>query len=130
MGHQEKESEGRVACCHYFQQDLIIEGLEVECFPVAGKALPTSLTTLRIWDFGKSRKLDGQALHRLKCLTELHIWDCPLLERLPEEGLSPSLGQLISINECPRPEKRCKPHKGKDWPKIHHIPRLEVNRIT
>ena len=103
-----------------------MEGLEVECFPVTGEGLPTSLTTLIITNFRKLRKLDGEALHRLKYLTRLGIWHCQELERLPEKGLPLSLDELY-ICECPKLEKRMKPHKSKDWSKIHHIPRVEDN---
>ncbi|KAJ8428530.1 hypothetical protein Cgig2_009217 [Carnegiea gigantea] len=92
---------------------LTMEGLEVECFPVTGEGLPTSLTRLIIKNFRKLRKLDGEAFHCLKYLTKLCIWECPELERFPEKGLSLSLKEL-EISGCPKLEKRLKPHKGKD----------------
>ena len=52
---------------------LKMDGLGVECFPVTGEGLPASLTTLIIRNFRKLRKLEGEALHRLKYLTRLYL---------------------------------------------------------
>ncbi|KAJ8428244.1 hypothetical protein Cgig2_011924 [Carnegiea gigantea] len=121
LPHGVRRSLLKFSCLEFLSMD----GLEVECFPVTGESLPTSLTWLIIKNFRKLRKLDGEALHRLKYLTVLYIWDCPGLERLPEKGLLPLSLDVLVIHGCPQLEKRCKPQKGKDWSKIHHIPSVE-----
>ncbi|RVW20598.1 hypothetical protein CK203_112946 [Vitis vinifera] len=66
-------------------------------------------------------------LKSLSSLTDLYIEDCPKLKSLPEEGISPSLQHLV-IQGCPLLMERCRNEKGggQDWPKIMHVPDLEV----
>jgi structure-specific endonuclease subunit SLX1 len=33
----------------------------------------------------------------------------------------------LEIADCPNLERRCKKEKGKDWPKIAHIPTIIIN---
>ncbi|CAI0461789.1 unnamed protein product [Linum tenue] len=57
---------------------------------------------------------------------ELEICNCPKLRSLPDEGLPFSLSSL-SVFLCPLLEHRCQPYTGEDWPKICHIPHIEIS---
>ncbi|XP_030965148.1 putative disease resistance protein RGA4 [Quercus lobata] len=57
-------------------------------------------------------------------LQSLRIQNCPNLTSLPE-GMPKSLSTLFIWN-CPKLLERCKREKGEDWPKIAHIPNLEL----
>ncbi|KAJ4825507.1 hypothetical protein Tsubulata_049403 [Turnera subulata] len=89
--------------------------------------LPSSLIEIYITKLGNIKSLDYEGLRHLTCLQTLEIWDCPELERIPEERLPSSLTHL-QIHSCPLLEKRCEREKGEDWPKISHIPTLLINR--
>ena len=58
-------------------------------------------------------------------LQTLYIQHCPNLTSLPE-GMPKSLSTLY-IACCPKLLERCKREKGEDWPKIAHIPNLELH---
>jgi Leucine-rich repeat (LRR) protein len=96
----------------------------VESFPEE-MLLPSSLTFLRIDSLEHLKSLDYKGLQHLTSLRELNIIDCPMLESMPEEGLPASLSSL-AIHCCPMLGESCEREKGKDWPKISHIPRLVI----
>ena len=102
-------------------QSLVIGGCNKL---IAGRMLlPSSLTSLKIY------VLQLKSLPRLQHLTSLRvldIWCCPLIESMPEEGLPSSLSAL-AIVDCPMLGESCE-RKGKDWPKISHIPLLSISR--
>ena len=100
-------------------ESLIIEKVDVECFP-GESLLPLSLTVLRIIDFPNLKKLDYRGLCHLSSLQTMFIQDCPILQCLPEEGLPESISELL-INDCPLLQQRCKKEDGEDWEKIAHI---------
>ncbi|KAL5548795.1 hypothetical protein UlMin_004026 [Ulmus minor] len=97
---------------------------EVDSFPEEG-LLPTTLTDLSIDRFEKLKGLNGKALQHLTSLQNLKILSCRELECLPQEGLPPSLSYL-DIYECPVLKRRCQRGTGEDWPKIQHIPKIEI----
>ncbi|KAJ7005079.1 disease resistance RPP13-like protein 1 [Populus alba x Populus x berolinensis] len=144
----------------------------IESFPEE-MLLPSSLTSLIIWNLNHQKYLDYKRLHRLiTSRRHLTISDCPLIESMPEEGLPSSLS-ILEINSCPMlkslpmlqhltslktltidscplieamPEeglpsslsslaiyncpllrKSCEREKGKDWPKISHIPHIDIS---
>ncbi|KAI9215613.1 hypothetical protein POPTR_T126706v4 [Populus trichocarpa] len=96
----------------------------VESFPEE-MLLPSSLTSLHIYDLEHVKSLDYKGLQHLTSLTELVISSCPLIESMPEEGLPSSLFSL-EIKYCPMLSESCEREKGKDWPKISHIPRIVI----
>ncbi|KAL4600971.1 hypothetical protein ACB092_11G238400 [Castanea dentata] len=57
-------------------------------------------------------------------LQSLYRQWCPNLASLPE-GMPKSLSTLLILN-CPKLLERCKREKGEDWPKIAHIPNLDI----
>ncbi|XP_024197912.1 putative disease resistance RPP13-like protein 1 [Rosa chinensis] len=87
--------------------------------------LPKSLIKIRIGDFPKLRRLSSKALQSLTSLESLRIEDCPKLASIPEEKLSLSLTQL-HISNCPLLKKRYRPGKAPHWPKIGHIPYIQI----
>ncbi|OAY32673.1 putative disease resistance RPP13-like protein 1 [Manihot esculenta] len=104
---------------------LLMGCSRTESFP--GKMLLSStLTSLKIWDFPNLAYLDYRGLQHLTFLKELEICKCPKLQSIPEEGLPSSLSSL-SICLCPLLEQRCQQEQGEDWPKISHLPNLEIN---
>ncbi|XP_073263978.1 LOW QUALITY PROTEIN: putative disease resistance RPP13-like protein 1 [Populus alba] len=92
----------------------------IESFPEE-MLLPSSLTSLKIEFLKHLKSLDYKWLQHLTSLRELAISHCPMIESMPEEGLPSSLSSL-EISGCPMLRKSCEREKGKDWPKISHIP--------
>ncbi|KAI9215602.1 hypothetical protein POPTR_T126306v4 [Populus trichocarpa] len=90
------------------------EDENVESFPEE-MLLPSSLTSLKIYNLKHLKSLDYKGLQHLTSLRELTISNCPLIESMPEEGLPSSLSSLV-INGCPMLGESCEREKGKDWP--------------
>ncbi|KAJ4822559.1 hypothetical protein Tsubulata_228781 [Turnera subulata] len=97
----------------------LADNQDIESFPDI-ILLPSSLSEIRISNLGNIKSLDYEGLRHLTCLQTLGIYDCPKLERIPEEGLPSSLSNL-SIGGCPLLMERCWSEGGEDWPKISHI---------
>ncbi|KAL5548644.1 hypothetical protein UlMin_003875 [Ulmus minor] len=98
---------------------------EVDSFPEEG-LLPTTLTRLSIDSCYKLKGLNGRGFQHLTSLQDLFIVGCEELECLPQEGLPLSLSYL-SIEGCPEVLKqRCQRGTGEDWPKIQHIPEIQI----
>ncbi|KAB2607316.1 disease resistance RPP13-like protein 1 [Pyrus ussuriensis x Pyrus communis] len=87
---------------------------------------PKSLTSLSIEGFPNLKKLSSKGFQFLTSLQSLHLWNCPKLASIPEEGLPPSLERL-DIFGCPVLKERCQPGKGRYWHKISHIPCIEID---
>ncbi|XP_061982448.1 putative disease resistance RPP13-like protein 1 [Populus nigra] len=96
----------------------------VESFPEE-MLLPSSLTSLKIDSLKHLKSLDYKGLQHLTSLKQLIIRNCPLIESMPEEGLPSSLSYL-GIYSCPMLGESCEREKGKDWPKISHIPCIYI----
>ncbi|GLT70858.1 hypothetical protein SLA2020_429120 [Shorea laevis] len=63
------------------------------------------------------------------CLPHYWILDivcCEKFTSFPEDGLPPSLQQLHIAN-CPLLKERCKKDQGREWFKIAHIPRVQID---
>ncbi|KAL9437299.1 hypothetical protein AB3S75_023204 [Citrus x aurantiifolia] len=101
---------------------------EAECFPdeEIGMTLPTSLTDLHLWGFQNLISLSSTGFQSLTSLQSLWIRGCPNLTSFPEVGLPSSL-LILGISKCPKLKKACKRDQGKEWPKIAHIPRVEID---
>ncbi|XP_070663554.1 putative disease resistance RPP13-like protein 1 [Malus domestica] len=91
--------------------------------------LPKSLTELRIEGFPNLKRLSSKGFQFLNSLQSLQLSRCPKLAFIPEEGLPPSLGQLI-IYKCPVLKVRCQPGKGLYWHKISNIPKIEIHEAN
>ncbi|XP_052304195.1 putative disease resistance protein RGA4 isoform X2 [Populus trichocarpa] len=63
----------------------------------------------------------------LTSLSSLNIRGCPNLVSFPDGVQSLNNLSKLIIDECPYLEKRCAKKRGEDWPKIAHIPSIEIN---
>ncbi|KAL3027172.1 hypothetical protein AAZX31_03G034400 [Glycine max] len=99
----------------------------IKSFPKEG-LLPTSLTYLWLYDLSNLEMLDCTGLLHLTCLQILEIYECPKLENMAGESLPVSLVKL-TIRGCPLLEKRCRMKHPQIWPKISHIPGIQVDDI-
>ncbi|XP_027190772.2 putative disease resistance RPP13-like protein 1 [Cicer arietinum] len=88
--------------------------------------LPSSLTSLHIYQLDYIECLDGKWLQHLTFIQNLQISYAPKLKSLPEEGLPSSLS-VLSISDCPLLEATCRTKQGKEWRKIAHIPCILIN---
>ncbi|XP_057741770.1 putative disease resistance protein At3g14460 [Arachis stenosperma] len=109
---------------------LIIRGSgcdNVKSYPEVG-SLPhlPSLTSLGIWCFHNLETLECNELLCLTSLQQLSIYWCPKLENMEGEKLPPSL-LLLRIQKCPLLGEHCKNKHHLIWPKISHIPTIEIN---
>ncbi|XP_060668431.1 putative disease resistance protein RGA4 [Ziziphus jujuba] len=85
-------------------------------------------TTLRGLEFFKCKNLKAipEWFSNLTSLIEFVLISCPSLTSLPEGLRSITSLQTLRILGCPILLRRCKREKGEDWPKIAHIPRLNL----
>ncbi|KAG4393203.1 hypothetical protein GLYMA_03G037000v4 [Glycine max] len=97
----------------------------IKSFPKEG-LLPPSLTCLFLYGFSNLEMLDCTGLLHLTSLQILYIGNCPLLENMAGESLPVSLIKL-TILECPLLEKQCRMKHPQIWPKICHIPGIQVD---
>ncbi|KAE8037274.1 hypothetical protein FH972_009875 [Carpinus fangiana] len=102
-----------------------LKSLNCEKLETLNEELPTSLECLTI---ASCPLLKSFSLKSLPSLADLYIEDCPLLQSLPEDGFPSSLQHLL-IKTCPLLTQRCQNEGGggPDWPKIEHIPDLEID---
>ncbi|XP_057744568.1 putative disease resistance protein At3g14460 [Arachis stenosperma] len=111
---------------------LTISGLGCESrtksYPEVG-SLPhlPSLTTLEIWGFENLETLECNELLRLTSLQQLHISFCNQLKNMEGEKLPPSL-LLLTMEYCGLLGVLCMDKHQQIWPKISHIPTIQVNR--
>ncbi|KAM4072793.1 hypothetical protein ACB094_11G166400 [Castanea mollissima] len=95
-----------------------------ESFPER-ELLPSSLTSLEIWNNPLLKSLNGDELY-LIALKKLGIGFCPNLHSMPEEGLPTSLS-FLNVTKCPLLKNRCLREKGEDWSKIAHVPVIKID---
>ncbi|TQD69599.1 hypothetical protein C1H46_044868 [Malus baccata] len=92
----------------------------------------TSLTSLWVYNFEGVETLP-EWLGSLTSLTELEIWNCKNLTNLPSVQAMQRLTKLhtLFIEGChPLLKQRCNRDSGTDWPKISHIPYIEIRSHT
>ncbi|KAM4082177.1 hypothetical protein ACJW30_11G151000 [Castanea mollissima] len=110
---------------HSLKQFKIWIGNEkVESFPDEA-LLPPTLTEFTIHWFSNLKSLNSKGFQHLTSLQRLEICFCYDLRYLTEERLPASLSSLI-LGQCPLLKQRCQRDKGKDWPKISHIPFIQI----
>nr|KYP39586.1 Putative disease resistance RPP13-like protein 1 [Cajanus cajan] len=107
--------------------DLIICGPcdGIKSFPKEG-LLPLSLTSLFLFDLSSLETLDCKGLLHLTSLQKLQIVGCHKLENMAGERLPLSLIKL-QIYDCPLLQKLCLMKHRQIWPKISHIPGIQVD---
>lgn len=67
-----------------------------------------------------------ESIHNWKALEVIEIRGCPRLTKLPEEIQRISSLRRLQIVECPILLQRYKRDEGADWPKVAHIPELDL----
>ncbi|CAI9111187.1 OLC1v1011343C1 [Oldenlandia corymbosa var. corymbosa] len=119
---------------------------KLETFPKGD--LPSSLTSLRIWDSRKLKPLPEWQLDRLTSrfslarfpslkylskvldtltsLQHLSVMNCPKLQTLPCKGILDGLWHL-EISNCKELKGRCMKDKGEYWQMIADIPCVEID---
>ncbi|KAF3437372.1 hypothetical protein FNV43_RR20125 [Rhamnella rubrinervis] len=97
----------------------------LDSFPKVGQ-LPATLTHLELNDLQNLISLNGKAFQFLVSLKELRISFCSQLQCIPKEGLPTSL-YCLDIYECGLLNQRCQSDIGEDWPKIAHIPVIQIH---
>ncbi|KAL4313168.1 hypothetical protein GQ457_01G002040 [Hibiscus cannabinus] len=102
---------------------------DVTSFPEEriGMTLPPSLTTISIHNFSNLEFMCSKGFQHLTSLQYLYITDCPKLTSLPEKDTLLSLGHL-DIRACSLLIEECRRVNGREWSKISHIPRVEIDR--
>ncbi|XP_034680441.1 putative disease resistance protein At3g14460 [Vitis riparia] len=89
---------------------------------------PTTLTSLTLSHFQNLESLASLSLQTLTSLEELEIVSCPKLRSiLPREGLLPDTLSRLYVERCPHLTQRYSKEEGDDWPKIAHIPCVEIH---
>ena len=89
---------------------------------------PTTLTFLSLSEFQNLESLASLSLQTLTSLEELEIYDCPKLRSiLPREGLLPDTLSRLHARRCPHLTQRYSKEEGDDWPKIAHIPCVDIH---
>ncbi|KAL3844910.1 hypothetical protein ACJIZ3_002313 [Penstemon smallii] len=108
-------------------QDLLINGCpEMKYIPKSMQQL-SGLRELCIWHCEGLCSLPNW-LGSLQSLSRLKIRYCKNLKSLPDGLRSLKSLRVLEIEGCPILLKRCKKSKGKDWPKISHIPKIYIDR--
>ncbi|EXB68035.1 hypothetical protein L484_009642 [Morus notabilis] len=87
----------------------------------------TSLHRLAISDW-KSLETIPEWIGNLNSLETHLLVKCPKLRALPEGIRSLTCLKTLLIRDCPMLWKRCERQIGEDWPKIAHIPELDLSR--
>ena len=91
--------------------------------------LPSTLTSLSLSKFQNLESLASLSLQTLTTLQSLQIDNCPKLRSiLPREGLLPDTLSQLSIRRCPVLKQRFSKEDGEDWPKIAHIPYVDIQK--
>jgi len=104
---------------------VITDCTSLHNFPVK---LPATLQKLEIFHCCNLSTLP-LGLEEASCLAAMTILNCPLIPCLPGQGLPQSLKELY-IKECPMLTESCQENGGEDWPKIAHVPTIEIDDST
>eukprot|EP00258_Populus_trichocarpa_P039369 XP_024455388.1 putative disease resistance protein RGA3 [Populus trichocarpa] len=93
-------------------------------------SLPRSMKYLTALEYYATRPLPKQFLQgSAGSLQTFAIEDCPNIIELPEcTGNLKELQKLV-IRMCPSLGERCQRETGEDWPKIAHVPHIDVDYI-
>ncbi|XP_027337080.1 putative disease resistance protein At3g14460 [Abrus precatorius] len=104
--------------------EITIGGDDLVNALMTGQLLPTSLVSLCIRDISY---FDGKGLPHLTSLENLQFKSCFNLQFLPEmEFLNLPLS-VLSISDCPLLQETYLSNGGINFPKIGHIPCIEIN---
>ncbi|XP_028782626.1 putative disease resistance RPP13-like protein 1 [Neltuma alba] len=113
-------------------KELGISDDVMEWFPEEERLLPPNLQSLSFNYCTNLRRINHRGLVHLHSLTSLSFRWCHQVsfEGMPEEdALPPSLSHLTIGYGCPLLKERCEKEKGPDWPKIAHIPHVDMKTL-
>ncbi|KAH9689066.1 hypothetical protein KPL70_015333 [Citrus sinensis] len=99
------------------------DGSSVIAFPKLKLLRFRYMEELEEWDLGTAIKEEIIIMPRLSSLT---ISSCPELKALPDHLLQKTTLQELYIRRCYILEERYREETGEDWPKIRHIPNIEI----
>ncbi|KAK9215539.1 hypothetical protein WN944_007544 [Citrus x changshan-huyou] len=100
------------------------DGSSVIAFPKLKELTFRNMEKLEEWDFGTAIKGEIIIMPRLSSLS---IRLCPKLKALPDHLLQKTTLQKLEILwGCHILEERCRKETGEDWPKIRHIPNIDI----
>ncbi|XP_058771537.1 putative disease resistance RPP13-like protein 1 isoform X1 [Vicia villosa] len=88
--------------------------------------LPPSLTSLELWSMSSLHTLECRGLLHLTSLQKLTVYDCPKLENIAGDSTLPASLVHLQIDQCPLLEERCRKKHPQIWPKLSHIPDIEL----
>ncbi|XP_061947235.1 putative disease resistance protein RGA1 [Populus nigra] len=101
----------------------------LNCLPMNGLCGLSSLRQLVVRHCDKFTSL-SEGVRHLTALEILFLGNCPELNSLPESIQHLTSLQSLIIRGCPNLEKRCEKDLGEDWPKIAHIPKINISKST
>ncbi|XP_022761774.1 disease resistance protein RGA2-like [Durio zibethinus] len=86
-----------------------------------------SLKSFEIWDFNAVEVLP-EWFRNFSSLQRLQFWNCNNLMLLPSMEAMQQLSKIqrLEINKCPQLKENCAEQSGPEWPKIAHIPNLQI----
>ncbi|KAH9689169.1 hypothetical protein KPL70_015401 [Citrus sinensis] len=99
------------------------DGSSVIAFPKLKQLVFSLMKELEELDCGTAIKGEIIIMPRL---SYLEIVSCPKLKALPDHLLQKTTLQELLIGGCHILEERCREETGEDWPKIRHIPNIEI----
>ncbi|KAJ6861593.1 disease resistance protein RGA1 [Populus alba x Populus x berolinensis] len=103
-----------IACCG-----------RLNCLPMNGLCGLSSLRKLSVGWCDKFTSL-SEGVRHLTALENLNLDQCSELNSFPESIQHLTSLQSLHIWDCPNLTKRCEKDLGEDWPKIAHIPNINI----
>ncbi|XP_044496550.1 putative disease resistance protein RGA1 [Mangifera indica] len=88
------------------------------------------LTHFNFWDTREWEEWDCKVEEFMPCLAILSIVRCPKLKALPDGLLQRATLKQLDFSESPILTERYNKETGEDWPKISHIPYIEIDGIS
>ncbi|XP_024039133.1 putative disease resistance protein RGA3 [Citrus clementina] len=99
--------------------------LVIIAFPKLKSLTISTIMELEEWDYGITRT-GNTVINIMPRLSSLEIVACPNLKALPDHIHQTTTLKELRIVHCGLLEERYRTGEGEDWPKISHIPNLEI----
>ncbi|XP_044496670.1 putative disease resistance protein RGA1 isoform X2 [Mangifera indica] len=84
------------------------------------------LTEFSFYDTKEWEEWDCKAEEFMPCLAKLSLVSCPKLKALPDRLLQRTTLKQLRFSKSPILTERYNKETGEDWPKISHIPYIEI----